>query len=139
MGRIPLAVHLGYALGDRARAEVLQFDRDRASWAWDPEAKGVGEVSVRTSGGRRGEANLVVSLSARLDREDVPTREVEAEIQVPEPSVPFLRERRQLRELVCAYEIALTAIRSRRCGRFHIYHAGPAARALGGGREGVVW
>jgi hypothetical protein len=36
--------------------------------------------------------------------------------------------------LVCAYEIALAAIRERRCRRVHLYYAGPAAGAVELGR-----
>lgn len=37
--RIPLAVQLGYALGDRSRVQLFQYDRDRSTWTWDPDAR----------------------------------------------------------------------------------------------------
>jgi hypothetical protein len=33
MGRIPLAVQLGYRLADRARVALFEYDRDRGSWS----------------------------------------------------------------------------------------------------------
>jgi hypothetical protein len=133
-GRIPLAVQLGYALGDRARVETMHYDRDRARWAWDPEARGDGEISLRVAEGPGDEANLVVSLSARVDPQDVPRRGVEVEIATAAPSVRWLRERRQLKELARVYGQALEAIRERRCRRIHVYYAGPAAGAVELGR-----
>jgi hypothetical protein len=139
LGRIPLAVHLGYVLGDRARAEVYHYDRDLGCWAWPSEplangrASDEGEISVRAEGEGE-EANLVVSLSARGDRADLPRRAVEVEIAVAAPSVRWLRERRQLKELAGVYERALAAIRERRCRRIHLYYAGPAAGAVELGR-----
>jgi hypothetical protein len=139
-GRIPLAVQLGYALGDRARVEAMHYDRDRGSWAWPEEGPvdqaqdAVLRVSGETSGAAGDEANLVVSLSARVDREDVTPRAVEVEIAAAEPSVRWLRERRQLKELARVYERALAAIRERRCRRVHLYYAGPAAGAVELGR-----
>jgi hypothetical protein len=137
-GRIPLAVQLGYALGDRARVETMHYDRDRGSWAWGEDTGCAGEATLRVGEGRGeeagNEANLVVSLSARVDPEDVPPRGVEIEISTAEPSVRWLRERRQLKELARVYERALAAIRERRCRRIHLYYAGPAAGAVELGR-----
>ena len=134
LGRIPLAVHLGYVLGDRARAEVYHYDRDRGSWEWDAAAKGEGEISVRCEGDRGGTANLRVSLSARVDAGDVPPAEVDVEIAIAEPSVRWLRHRRQLAELKRAYETALREIVERGCERVRLFYAGPAAGAVEFGR-----
>ena len=54
LGRIPLAVQLGYVLGDRVRAELFHYDRDRASWSWDAAAQPSGKVSWTLRDGDQG-------------------------------------------------------------------------------------
>src|SRR5579883_2388261 len=123
LGRIPLAVHLGYAIGERA--ERLPGD----------------EAELRVLAGRGGEAgeraaeaNLIVPLSARVAMEDVAPAGTEIEIAAAEPSVRWLRRAEQLTELARLYERALAVVRERRCQRVHLYYAGPAAGAVAFGR-----
>jgi len=63
LGRIPLAVQLGYVLGDRTRATLYQYDRERSSWSWRPGAQpaGVDVVGNRLRGraaGRGGDPGV---------------------------------------------------------------------------------
>jgi hypothetical protein len=134
LGRIPLAIHLGYSLGDRARAEVYHYDRDRGSWGWDPAAHVEEGLALRIRKGRGKEANLAVSLSAGIDPADLPAAGTVAEIAAPHPSVRWLRTRDQLRALARHYEQALAALRARDCRRIHVFYAGPAAGAFELGR-----
>ncbi len=142
LGRIPLAVQLGYVLGDRARAVLFHYDRDRGSWAWDAEAErlpgdgaemravdGRGEAGARAD-----EANLIISLSARVALKEVTPAGTEIEIAAAAPSVRWLRRAEQLTELARMYERALAAVRERGCQRVHLYYAGPAAGAVAFGR-----
>ena len=114
LGRIPLAVQLGFTLGDRARAAVCHYDRDRGSWQWAGRDDGAaGDLAVTGRARKRSEeAVLRVSLSARVG--DVPvTGATEIEIAAGAPSVRWLRREAQLAEL--------------------------AERALGEAWERVVW
>ena len=136
-GRIPLAVQLGFVLGDRARVELFHYHRDEGTWRWPAqEAGGIEEVDVtvrRRRGGAPREAAIRVSLSARVPADAV-KEEVDVEIAVANPSVRWLRNAEQLKELARAYERALAAIRERGIRRVHIYYAGPAAGAVCLGR-----
>jgi hypothetical protein len=137
LGRIPLAVQLGYVLGDRVRASVYHYDRDRASWSWDEDATGEGQVSwteAECGEGPRDEAAIRVSLSAEVTPEPELRCGFEIDIRVPAPSVRWLRARGQLAELSRVYGEALAAVRARRCRRIHLYYAGPAAGAVAFGR-----
>ena len=69
LGQIPLAVQLGYCLGDRARVALFQYDRDRGSWAWDGGAEPGDSLSwqaIEGNGELRDEAAIRVSLSAEV-------------------------------------------------------------------------
>jgi hypothetical protein len=137
LGRIPLAVQLGYILGDRARVALYHYHRDRGSWQW-PSARSGPSLDLRESPRRRTgsapSASLRVSLSARVSRESVAPAAVDIEIAPPAPSVFWLRSPGQLTELARMYEQALARIRERGCRRVHLYYAGPAAGAIAFGR-----
>jgi hypothetical protein len=142
-GRIPMAVQLGYLLGDRARVRLFHYDRDRGTWAWPESEREGGEVlaprmtETGTSGGE-GAAQIRVSLSARVAAADaaaVAEAALDIEIAADEPSVRWLRWPDQLTELSRAYEKALEMIREHgRYGRVHLFYAGPAAGAVCFGR-----
>jgi hypothetical protein len=137
LARIPLAVHLGYVLGDRTRVELFQYDRDRGAWSWDDDARPEGPVSWTASDcpeGRRDHAAIRVSLSAPVDPHPAHRAAFEIDIRVPAPSVRWLRAPSQLAELSRVYEAALAAVRARRCTRVHLYYAGPAPGAIALGR-----
>jgi len=137
LGRIPLAVQLGYVLGDRVRAELFHYDRDRGSWRWETDAAAGGAVSWAVSecaDGARDEAAIRVSLSAEIRPETTARCGVEIDIRVAEPSVRWLRTPGQLAELGRVYGEALGEARRRGCGRVHLFYAGPAAGAVAFGR-----
>jgi hypothetical protein len=137
LGRIPLAVQLGYVLSDRVRADLYQYDRDRASWSWDESAEPAGPVEwtlCASDEGPRDEAVIRVSLSAPVRPEPGLRCGVEIDIAVPEPSVRWLRAPSQLVDLARVYAEALAAIRARGCRRVHLYYAGPAPGAIVFGR-----
>jgi hypothetical protein len=136
LGRIPLAVQLGYVLGDRARVALYHYDRDAASWRWPGETAEPTLALEETSGADadEGEASIRVSLSARVRREDAGRTALDIEIAAKAPSVRWLRSPAQLTELARLYEQALTRIRERGCRRIHLYYAGPAAGAIAFGR-----
>jgi hypothetical protein len=136
LGRIPLAVQLGYVLNDRARVQLYQYDRDRATWHW-PAANAPSGLTLRESTPRRSTnpaASLRVSLSAPVSRDLVPPAALDLEIATPAPSVRWLRAAEQLTELARLYETALAGLRARGCTRVHLYYAGPAAGAIAFGR-----
>ena len=136
-GRIPLAVQLGYILGDRSRVALFQFDRDRGSWSWDESAPPGAPPSFATSecpGGLKGEAVIRVSLSAPIDPHPDLRAEFEIDIRVPDPSVRWLRSPQQLADLSRVYEEALAAIRAHGSRRIHLFYAGPAPGAIAFGR-----
>ena len=138
LARIPLAVHLGYILGDRSRVQLFHYDRDRGDWSWPeedaPEPPAISWSIANTESGPADEAAIRVSLSAAIRPEPEFRAGVEIDIRVPEPSVRWLRTPGQLVELsrVCAE--ALAAIRACSCRRVHLYYAGPAAGAIAFGR-----
>ncbi len=135
IGPIPLAVHLGYVLGDRARVWLHHYDRDRATWAWDPAVPVPPAPELRIDAESQGpDANLRVSLSAPVARQDIKTVGMDLEIAVPDPSVRWLRHPDQLDQLSVLYAQALAAVRARKCRRLHLYYAGPAAGAVAFGR-----
>jgi hypothetical protein len=137
LGPIPLAVQLGFLLGDRARVALFQFDRDRGTWAWDAEAAAGEAVSWAVSEceeGPRDEAAVRVSLSAEARPEAGLRAGVEVDVRVAAPSVRWLRRPEQLTELARVYGEALAAIRSLGVRRVHLYYAGPAAGAVQFGR-----
>ena len=126
LGRIPLAVQLGYVLSDRVRADLYQYDRDRASWSWDDTAEPSAPVQWTMNDcdqGPAGEAAVRVSLSALVQPEPGLRCGVEIDIAVPHPSVRWLRAPSQLVELARVYAEALAAIRARGCRRVHLYRA----------------
>jgi hypothetical protein len=135
LARIPLAVHLGYVLGDRARVALHQYDRDRGTWTWRDTASQPG-LALRESrrGKRNGAASLRVSLSAPVPRDGIAPAELDFEIAAPAPSVRWLRSADQLTELSRLYEQALARARERGCRVIHLYYAGPAAGAIAFGR-----
>jgi hypothetical protein len=142
-GRIPLAVQLGYRLGERVRVALFQYHRDQATWAWPP-VQGPGRKStltgprLRNTGKSTGDAILRVSLSARVDPKDtaeVVEGEVDIEIATAEPSVGWLRRPEQLAQLSSAFQKALRLVRERRTlQRIHLFYAGPAPGAICFGR-----
>jgi hypothetical protein len=137
LGRIPLAVQLGYVLGDRVRAELFHYHRDRATWSWEGAGEPSGQVSwtVRECDqGPPAEAAVRVSLSAAILPELCLRCGIEIDIRVPEPSVRWLCAPAQLIELARVYGEALAALRARGCRRIHLYYAGPAAGAVAFGR-----
>jgi hypothetical protein len=137
LGPIPLAVQLGYALGDRTRVELFQYDRDAGSWSWDEGAAGGAAVTwsaAMVDEGPWNEAAVRVSLSAEVRPEAGLRAGFEIDIRVAEPSVRWLRRREQLRELARVYGEVLAAIRGRGCRRVHLYYAGPAPGAVEFGR-----
>jgi hypothetical protein len=138
LGRIPLAVQLGYALGDRSRVELFHYHRDCGTWAWPEDAsEATGPISwtlTESAAGPRDEAAIRVSLSAEVRPEPEFRCPFEIDIRVPEPSVRWLRVPAQLTELAEVYAEALAAIRARDCRRVHLYYAGPAAGAIAFGR-----
>ena len=137
LGRIPLAVQLGYVLGDRTRATLYQYDRERSSWSWRPGAEAAGVVTWSAADceeGPRDEAAIRVSLSAEARPEPKLRYGLEVDIRVPAPSVAWLRAPEQLSELTRVYGEALAATRARSCRRIHLYYAGPAPGAVAFGR-----
>ncbi len=134
LGRAPLAVQLGYVLGDRARVALFQYDRDRGTWRWDETAPPAGPLSIDTAGAGE-EAVIRVSLSAAIRPADGVRAGVEIDIRVPVPSTRWLRRPEQLPELARVYEQALTEIRERGCRRVHLLYAGPAPGAVQFGRS----
>ena len=140
-GRIPLAVQLGYVLGDRSRVRLFHYDRDRGSWQW-PDGERTGgrlrEPAATNPGTGKGAASIRVSLSARVRAEDVAEvaeTELDIEIAADEPSVRWLRRPEQLTELAEAYGRALDSIRAHGgCRTVHLFYAGPAAGAVAFGR-----
>ena len=137
LGRIPLAVQLGYVLADRTRVALFQYDRERSSWSWRQGAQGAGAVTWSAADceeGPRDEAAIRVSLSAEVRPEPELRCGLEVDIRVPEPSVGWLRAPEQLQELARVYGEALGATRARSCRRIHLYYAGPAPGAVAFGR-----
>jgi hypothetical protein len=143
MGRIPLAVQLGYLLGDRARVWLFRYDRDAQTWAWPADGKGrPGKPSLlgprlRQTGKRNGRAVVRISLSASIRPEDVAEvvdAEVDLEIAAPKPSVRWLRSPEQLNELSRAYAEALALLRRQSCRSVHLFYAGPGPGAVCFGR-----
>jgi len=135
LGRIPLAVQLGFLLGDRARVSVYHYHRDQATWHWPSGLKPAPALHLRESRRRRTAnpaASLRVSLSARVDPQ--PAAAVDIEIAAPAPTVRWLHSQHQLTDLSRLYEQALTRIRDLGCTRVHLYYAGPAAGAIAFGR-----
>jgi hypothetical protein len=133
LGRIPLAVQLGYVLGDRARVCLYHYDRDGGTWQWPDEKPGT-TLTLRELPGSGAAASIRVSLSARVAREDAAPAAFDIEIAPPSPSVRWLRSADQLTELAQLYEQALARVRERGCERIHLYYAGPAAGAIAFGR-----
>jgi len=137
VGPIPLAVQLGYVIGDRARVSLHHYDRDRCTWTWDPDAALPPPPELRIDPQNQtlgADANLRVSLSAPVSRQDVKTGGMDLEIAVADPSVRWLRHPDQLTQLSRLYADALAAVRERKCRRLHLYYAGPAAGAVAFGR-----
>lgn len=135
LGRIPLAVQMGYVLGDRARVSLFQYDRDRGSWRWGEEGSGAARWTLRDcEQGPAAEAAIRVSLSARVKPEAGLRFGMEVDICVPEPSVRWLRTQAQLVELARVYGEVLSAVRERGCRRVHLFYAGPAPGAVAFGR-----
>src|SRR5262249_7596074 len=93
LGRIPLAVQLGYILGDRAHVELYNYDRDRATWAWPdcppPQSPppAISWTLTECPEGRPDEAAVRVSLSAAIHPEPALRAALEIDIRNPEPSV----------------------------------------------------
>jgi hypothetical protein len=136
LGRIPLAVQLGYLLGDRARVTLHQYDRDRGTWQWAGDGVSRG-LELRESPRRRSArsiATIRVSLSAGVSRSEVAAGAMDLEIAAKPPSVRWLRSASQLTELSRTYERVLARIREGGCERVHLYYAGPAAGAIAFGR-----
>jgi hypothetical protein len=137
LGRIPLAVQLGYVLGDRARADLFHYDRDRGTWSWPEDPAPAGAVTWTLHNCDQGPANeaaVRVSLSASVRPEPGLRCGAEIDIRVLEPSVRWLRAPSQLAELALVYGQALASLRNRGCRRVHLYYAGPAAGAIVFGR-----
>ncbi len=143
MARIPLAVQLGYLLGDRARVWLFRYDRDTQTWAWPAEGKERQVKSsligprLRQTGKDNGRAVVRISLSAAVRSEDVSDvveGGVDLEIAAPKPSVRWLRSPEQLHELSRAYEEALALIRRQGCRSIHLFYAGPGPGAVAFGR-----
>jgi hypothetical protein len=137
LGRIPLAVQLGFALSDRVRAALFHYDRDRGSWSWAENAAAGGDLSGTVSDcdeGPRDEAVVRVSLSAEIRPETTIRCGTEIDIGAAEFSVRWLRAPAQLAELARIYAEALDSVRGRQCKRIHLYYAGPAAGAIVLGR-----
>jgi hypothetical protein len=135
LGRIPLAVHLGYVLADRARVALYQYHRDAATWTW-PVGPMPREVSlaVRAGTAKNDEAAIRVSLSARVARQGTVPSAIDVEIRADDPSVHWLSAPDQLTKLSGLYEQALRRIRESGCRLIHLYYAGPAAGAIAFGR-----
>jgi hypothetical protein len=137
LGRIPLAVQLGFALSDRVRAALFHFDRDRGSWSWAENAAAGGDLTGTVSDcdeGPRDEAAIRVSLSAEIRPETTIRCGIEIDIGTSEPSVRWLRTPAQLTALARIYAEALDSVRARECKRIHLYYAGPPAGAIVLGR-----
>jgi hypothetical protein len=137
LGRIPLAVQLGFALGDRSRVELFHYHRDRGTWSWPEDASPTGPISwalTESAAGPSDEAAIRVSLSAEVRPEPEFRCALEIDIRVPDPSVRWLRVPEQLTALAEVYAEALAAIRARSCRRVQLYYAGPAAGAIAFGR-----
>ncbi len=142
--RIPLAIHLGFAITDRYRVSLHQFNRDRASWEW-PQQQAPSELAVReliATGDASGPVIIRVSLSAtilpEITRGIVRAAIAEIDISVPNPSVMWLRAPNQVGELAIQYRDVLNGIRERfgaRCVGIHLFYAGPTPGAIAIGRQ----
>ncbi len=143
--RIPLAVHLGYALSDRCRIAVYQYHRDEPQWAWPATLDATCTLATASrevvSADEDGDLIIRVSLSATVTAEV--TRAVvgapvaEVHIAVDEPSVMWLRSRQQLAEFVKTFRGSLEWARAElgnHCTGIHLFYAGPTPGAIEIGR-----
>lgn len=112
LGRIPLAVQLGFALGDRGRVALFHYDRDHAAWSWPDASPTTPPAPVAwtssESDGPRDEAAIRVSLSSEVLPEPRRRCAFAIDIRIPEPTVRWLQVPGQLTE------------------PSHLYYAGPA-------------
>jgi hypothetical protein len=140
---IPLAVHLGFVLSDRARVALFHYDRDRGTWQWPPPEAPAQvppplTVKARRTGNTHRIAAIRVSLSATVTPghiADIINPDIDVEISVEHPSVRWLQQHEQLTGLARAFEQALAEIRSMgQIDTIHLFYAGPAAGAVTFGR-----
>jgi SMODS-associated and fused to various effectors sensor domain len=135
MGRIPLAVHLGYVLGDRARAFSRHYDRYRCTWSWNPEVEADIDITYKVERkATLGDARIRVSLSAQIDPSDLPPASVDVSIAIPNPGIRWLAHPDQLIALRAHFDNALADLRSLGAQRIHLCYAGPTAGAIEFGR-----
>jgi hypothetical protein len=136
MAPIPLAVHLGFVLGDRSNTQVRHYDRDRCTWSWNPDVPPPADdlTYAVTECFPGGAARICVSLSAAIDPIDVAPAAIDIQISVPDPNVRWLRHPAQLTALRTVYARALSDARRLGAGHVHLYLAGPTASAIEFGR-----
>lgn len=143
---VPLAVHLGYLLSDRVEVCSYQWDRERHTWAWDPNVT-TGDTDFIVTGldvpQVEGPAEVVlrVSLSARV----TPTQttgyvegaavEVDIAVEKPDP-VSWLVHPSQVPAFRRAFRDALALIRDKvpQCSRIHLFAAVPMPCAVAAGQ-----
>jgi hypothetical protein len=138
---IPLAVHLGYLLSDRAEVRHFQYDRDRKTWSWDPDCA-EWDTSFRIAGmpdeavEESVDVVVRVSLSALIatadTQEAIGACPVEIDLFVEEPDVMWLRHPAQLLALGKVFRRLLSELNRRvpSCRRIHLFYAGPIGGAI---------
>lgn len=137
---IPLAIQLGYLLSDRVEVRAFQFDRERATWVWDPTCE-AGDTDFHLSGVPTERMNAVedvvvrVALSGRIAPEDTELPEsspVQIDLTVENPNVMWLCHPDQLRALSRTFRDILQAVRENvpSCRRIHLFYYGPAPGAV---------
>lgn len=88
---IPTMVLAGRIMGEAQSIQVFQFDRERRSWAWNPQAvvKPAGAFSVSPlSEGRVPEVLVTIELTATIDEDSIPT---DLKANVDAGRMPWLR------------------------------------------------
>jgi hypothetical protein len=137
---IPLLLHLGFVLSDRADVKLFQYHRERRSWGW--AADGEADTDIRVAGlpdatdDRTGEVCVLVSLSAQIQSQQVAPWTAEAlgtiEISVADPDTRWLKHPEQLAAISSCFHDVWKRIRRTwpYCSRVHLLYAGPAPGAV---------
>ena len=140
LGPIPLLVHLGARLSDKADVDLYQLHRNPKSWNWKA---GVGEAHYTThtlaEGKGGGDVALLVNLSGTNDLsivravgvdESVPVYELTLDGQ--ETALTFLNTRGDFERFVAEYLLLLARLRKAHPpeAKLHLFPAVPAPVAV---------
>lgn len=112
MAKIPYAVYLGYALGNKLQVSTHQFFRDTQNWKWKERSEGFFSIIQSNVSGEEKDIDLLVEVSGIIQDNLVPDFPI-YRIQASAPGFMFLQTEEQVIEFRMKYREMLDLIRNK--------------------------